>query len=118
MSSFNLLNKITDQRRKDLLFGYIHQFNKNHQHTLSIPEMINYLCLQYYLFYADYFVKYGKSINVKNSEYGYMNIVTSSSNDDYTAYGNYTIDVENETKEDITKYIWDIVYQRNCIYRY
>ena len=71
---------------------------------MNIP-LINYLCLKYYLFFADYFVKCGKSMNVDHSEYGCMNIVTNG-NSNSTAYGNYTIDAENNAN--ISKYFWTL----------
>ena len=100
------LNTI-DESRKYYIIGYIRKFAEKHQCT--IPQLIYYCCLRYLLFSADYFVTCGRHMRIDNAEYGCLNRVMYITNNinkaPNTAYGNYTIDIDNTN---ISKYIWTL----------
>ena len=97
-----------DKKCKDTIFGYIRQFEEEHQCT--IPLLIHYHCLMYFGSSNDYFVKSGKLLRIDNTDCKYMNKVTTCLADPLTsmmntAYGNYTINTDNTN---ISKYIWTL----------
>lgn len=79
MASFQQLLELTDQRTKDSVFGFARQSFQNY----DIPDLVQYLCLQYYS-RCEFFAKYDPDC-ISNAD----DIITSKSSANCSVYGAY-----------------------------
>eukprot|EP01084_Bolivina_argentea_P258825 436508_1 len=102
--SYILLLKITDQRTKDIVFGYIRTLERLLKLNYSTPLQIQYCCLHYY-FTQEYFTKCGDCMKLNEIRDTVCKSTGGGKFNYNSAYGNFVIDA---TKTEVTEYIWHI----------
>lgn len=97
MSSLKQLQKDENTQFKHSVFGYIRRYEKRNK-TITIPIMIKYICLSYYLF-DEKFTKHADHLIINDTQ----NIVTNHNDAYNTVYGNVKIDIKDKS---ILEYSW------------
>ena len=83
--------KQINNKTRNSVFGYVRRIEKNNKLSSAIPDMISYLCLQYYS-HGEYFKKSDKNIKITNERMTIERKVRYAGFADSSAFGKMLID--------------------------